>query len=193
MTKKHLRTFYTERLSALPENRSDMDASIISNVAKVLKNIQSGGLVAFVPFRKEPGILPLLRQWLADGNDLFLPRYNRENSSYELVKICSLESELASGHYGILEPIPSLIGSQPPFLAPMQRVWLVPALAFDRSGNRLGRGAGYYDRLLEGADGVKIGVAYDCQIADAIPSGAHDVAMDYVVTESHIISVSSCI
>ena len=61
---------------------------------------------------------------------------------------------------------------------------LVPALAFDRAGYRLGRGGGYYDRLLSGATGMKTGVGYDCQIFDAIPCEPHDIGVDYVVTET---------
>lgn len=68
---------------------------------------------------------------------------------------------------------------------------LVPALGFDRFGARLGRGAGFYDRTLRGLEdsfrGLKVGVAYGFQIRDLIPSEAHDVRMDVIVTDQTVI------
>lgn len=188
INKGQLRTLYSNRLSERCDNCAETANGFAFLLDRLVRDILGeGGLAAFCPFRKEPDIRPFLRRFLADGRMVFLPRFCRERACYELVKISSLETDVAPGTYGILEPIPSLIGMQPPFHAPLQQVWLVPGIAFDRSGNRLGRGKGFYDRLLEGADGVKIGVAYDCQIADSIPSDIHDVSMDYVVTESQII------
>ena len=188
MTKEQLRSLYKKRLSERLDDRDEMADGFTLQLSRLVEGLLGdGGLVAFSPIGKEPDIRPFLRDFLAKGRPVFLPRFRREAACYELVKISSLETDLAPGYYGILEPVQSLIGAQPPFHAPLQQVWLVPGIAFDRSGNRLGRGKGFYDRLLEGADGVKIGVAYDCQIADAIPSDIHDVSMDYVVTESQII------
>ncbi len=188
MTKEQLRILYKNRLSERPDGPAEKAEGFIFQLERLVEDhLADGGLVAFSPFGKEPDIRPFLRGFLAKGRTVFLPRFRKETSCYELVKISSLETDVAPGVYGILEPVPSLIGAQPPFHAPLQQVWLVPGIAFDRSGNRLGRGKGFYDRLLEGADGVKIGIAYDCQIADAIPSDFHDVSMDYVVTESQTI------
>ena len=188
MSKEKLRVLYGVRLAGCPADGSHEAASFARSLTGLVGGLLGdGGLVAFSPFGKEPDIRPFLQNLLLQGHALYLPRFRRESSAYELVRIRNLGTDLTSGHYGILEPVKSLIGVQPPFHAPLQQVWLVPGIAFDRSGNRLGRGKGFYDRLLEGADGVKIGVAYDCQIADAIPSELHDVSMDYVVTESQII------
>lgn len=60
---------------------------------------------------------------------------------------------------------------------------LVPGLAFDRAGNRVGFGAGYYDRFLSMAHAFKIGLAYDFQLFDRLPTGPRDIPMDLVVTE----------
>ena len=61
---------------------------------------------------------------------------------------------------------------------------VVPAVAYDRRGNRLGRGKGFYDRLLSSARATKIGVGYEFQLVDEIPAEPHDVPMDYVITQS---------
>ncbi|MDE6243728.1 MAG: 5-formyltetrahydrofolate cyclo-ligase, partial [Muribaculaceae bacterium] len=63
---------------------------------------------------------------------------------------------------------------------------VVPAVAYDRRGNRLGRGKGYYDRLLATTKASKIGVAYEFQVVDDIPAESHDVPVDIVITENGI-------
>ena len=63
---------------------------------------------------------------------------------------------------------------------------VVPAVAYDRQGNRLGRGKGFYDRLLATTRATKIGVAYEFQIVDEIPCEPHDVKMDMVISQSGI-------
>lgn len=66
---------------------------------------------------------------------------------------------------------------------------VVPAVAYDRNGNRLGRGKGFYDRLLQRSHAVKIGVGYDFQLVDAIPVEPHDVPVDIVITQRHFIRI----
>ena len=67
-------------------------------------------------------------------------------------------------------------------------VWLVPGMAFSpRTGVRLGRGRGYYDRLLAGKPGLKIGVAAEGQLLDGLPSEGHDIRMDVIVTENRTV------
>lgn len=67
---------------------------------------------------------------------------------------------------------------------------IIPAVAYDREGNRVGRGKGYYDRMLTGSKAVKIGIGYDFQLIDeGIDAEEHDVKVDFVITESHNISM----
>lgn len=61
---------------------------------------------------------------------------------------------------------------------------VVPAMAYDRQGNRVGRGKGYYDRLLSRTKALKVGVAYDCQLMDSITVEPTDIPVDIVITES---------
>ena len=65
-------------------------------------------------------------------------------------------------------------------------LYIVPGLAFDRKGNRLGRGRGYYDRLLSGVAAPKIGLAFDIQVVAEVPCSSYDVPMDMVITERGI-------
>ena len=68
---------------------------------------------------------------------------------------------------------------------------IVPAVAFDRRGNRLGRGKGFYDRLLQKAKCPKIGIAYHFQLLDEIPAEPHDIPMDKIITEQGILSINN--
>ena len=92
--------------------------------------------------------------------------------------------ELHKGAYGILEP-----STKRPVAENDIDVIIVPGLAFDRRGGRMGFGAGYYDRLLIKTNAVKIGLCYDFQLMDSVPSEEHDVPMDYIITEKEIVEI----
>ena len=64
---------------------------------------------------------------------------------------------------------------------------IVPAVAFDKNGNRLGRGKGFYDRLLSSTGATTIGVAYDFQLLESLPTEPHDIPVDMVITQSSVI------
>ena len=103
-----------------------------------------------------------------DGDDLRLRQYTGP------------ECMVAGEQFGIGEPT----GEEYTDLDAVELI-VVPGVAFDRQNNRMGRGRGFYDRLLKSTpNAVKIGVAYDFQILDSIPVEPHDVKMDRVITES---------
>jgi 5-formyltetrahydrofolate cyclo-ligase len=107
-------------------------------------------------------------------------------ASRELIA-CRIEGfgELEYGHYGIREPKARLI--RPVLQGEIDAV-VIPAVAFDRQGHRLGYGGGYYDRFLPDAPRAeRIGIAFARQIVAAIPADPHDVTMDRIVTEQEII------
>jgi 5-formyltetrahydrofolate cyclo-ligase len=99
----------------------------------------------------------------------------------------SAADELPPGRFGIPEPA----ATAPEVAADEIAVMLVPGLAFDRTGRRLGFGGGYYDEWLGNPASPRpacvIGVGYDFQVVDACPAGARDVQVDYVVTEARVI------
>ncbi len=103
-----------------------------------------------------------------DGDDLRLRQYTGP------------ECMVAGEQFGIGEPT----GEEWTDLDAVELI-VVPGVAFDRQNNRMGRGRGFYDRLLKSTpNAVKVGVAYDFQILDSIPVEPHDVKMDRVITES---------
>lgn len=126
----------------------------------------------------------LLAAWQA-GKSVFAPIYRQEIAAYGLV-CCEERTPCRRGAFGISEPQANEL------IDPAQiQLVLVPGVGFDRAGRRLGRGGGYYDRLLVEMPGAKkVGLAFSFQVVPEVPVGAHDLPMDYVVTENETIACS---
>ncbi len=116
------------------------------------------------------------------GAQIFYPRYNKDRDQYDVAFVDQPETDFISGPHGIREPRPEAPGIQVKEIA-NRILWLVPGVAFDRTGGRLGRGYGHYDRMLQGTEGIRIGIGYDWQIIDKVAIGSEDILMQYVVTD----------
>ena len=178
------REFALRREALSAESREELDAAIRASLSGWSVFRSAPAAAAFAAFGAEPELLPLAKE-----KTWFLPRYSRALGRYELVEIGDPERDLTFGRYGIREPKPEL-----PAL-PEERwsdlLFLVPALACDRRGGRLGRGGGYYDRMLTHSGRGAAAVIYDCQVADsALPCEEHDRRVEWIVTES---SVMECV
>lgn len=170
--KQMLRRRALETLRALgPEERAARSLAIGSHLRGI-----DAPIFAFAPMRLEP-------DWLAGwtGGDFALPRVTRDHLEFYAVTASSAW-ELETGALGAREP--AAIKENQRSLGAAATI-LVPGLAFDRAGRRLGRGAGFYDRLL--ADPAlrarRVGVAFAAQIVDEVPVEAHDMPLDAIVTE----------
>lgn len=147
-------------------------------------------LVGYMPLPDEPDCTEIMRFWLKEKGQVFLPAFDRETEAYSLSAVSGLGREwLAGGKYGIPEPKQEMERMFPPCIFGEKALWLVPGLAFSRDGSRLGRGAGYYDRLLAGTDAVKVGIVYESGLLPYIPAEDHDVRMDYLMTETGIVKI----
>lgn len=120
-----------------------------------------------------------LRKW-GRRKKFYLPRVNGVN----LDILPYDESRLELGSFHIEEPT----GTNTVDADEIELI-VVPAVAYDRRGNRLGRGKGFYDRLLASARATKIGVGYEFQLIDEIPVEEHDIPMDYVITQTTTIHI----
>ena len=147
--------------------------------------LSSQRILMFYPLNDEPDIAPLFTQALAAGKTIALPRYNSSLGVYEAALIRNLTEDLVPGRFGVREP-----SSNCPAV-PLNQLdlTLVPGIAFDASGRRLGRGKGFYDRLLPGTTGMKLGLAFDWQESDALPAEPHDVELDAVLTPTRWLKV----
>lgn len=135
-------------------------------------------LLLFAPLPDEPDLWPLLQEALASGRRLFLPRFDPTAGAYTVAEVRDLRRDLRPGLMNIPEPSP-----QCP-LPEGKRLDLIvlPGLAFDQDGRRLGRGKGYYDRLLSLWTGDLCGVAMDWQIVPSIPAESHDKNVNWIAT-----------
>lgn len=125
---------------------------------------------------------------LATGKRIVIPYCTKDEQGRNKLGLWRLEdfAELVPGMWGILEPPKQRWGEPDKEIAPEQLdCVMVPGVAFDQNGGRLGNGAGYYDRLLKDvrADTVLIGVCFESQLVEQVVMEAHDVAMDVVITE----------
>lgn len=126
----------------------------------------------------ELSTLAFIEKW-CERKHFFLPRVNGVN----LEVLPYRRSELRHGAFHIEEPA----GDDVRDISEIELV-VVPGVAYDRQGNRVGRGRGYYDRLLSSTKATKVGVGYDFQlIEEEIDAAPHDVAMDFIVTEHELI------
>ncbi len=118
-----------------------------------------------------------LDKWSTDKR-FFLPRVN----GLDLELLPYERTRMQMGAFRIEEPT----GDDVTDPRQMELI-IVPAVAFDRAGNRVGRGKGYYDRLLSKTNAYTVGVAYDFQLFDEINADDHDIPVDMVITETHTI------
>ena len=150
--------------------------------------IAAGAIVSgYSPIRNEIDPVPLLRQLAGHGARLALPVVLARGKSLAF-RAWSPDDRLMLGPLGIPEPSPAAAQVIPDIM-------LVPLAAFDRQGHRIGYGAGHYDYTLEHLRKAKaivaIGVAFSVQEIKAVPAQAHDVALDYVLTEKKVFDFRS--
>ncbi len=129
----------------------------------------------------------LIEESLRAGKRVCLPYItDKDNSMMEAAEIFSL-SELKTGAYGIL----SVAEDKLRIVAPEQLDFvLIPAVAVDKNGYRLGMGGGYYDRYIARTHEAKlIAAVYDCQLAECVPTDEHDIRVDAIITEKQIIKL----
>jgi 5-formyltetrahydrofolate cyclo-ligase len=177
--KRQLRARIRPLLAALaPADRASGSDSIRTRLAASPEFQRARRILAFVPLPSEPDLLPLLQQANASAQVFLLPRWDPATGEYLPAELPP-GGQLVTGPHGVPEPPTSARSAAH---EPLDLI-LVPGLAFDRQGRRLGRGRGFYDRLLSRSGGARRwGVAFDLQLVDEVPSEAHDVNLDLLAT-----------
>jgi 5-formyltetrahydrofolate cyclo-ligase len=139
---------------------------------------QARAVLFFAPLPDEPDILSLVSEAISAGKHAVLPRYSPVSQQYETCRVLDLACDLQPAKFGILEPMPSCAV----FDAKHLDLILTPGVGFSLAGGRLGRGKGFYDRLLAEVPGYKCGVAFDWQLAVEVPAEPHDVRLNCILT-----------
>jgi len=185
--KKELRKKVQELRDAIdPEWRRLLSARVADNLWSVPEFIAAESILFFISFRSEVDTVPMIRRALDEGKVVCVPCTDDGDKSMVASRVMDLETDLELGNYDIPEPKEECLR---PIAAEEIDVVLMPGVAFDLSGGRLGYGGGYYDRFLEkcGPRCALIAVAFDIQIIEHVPCADHDHHIHKVVTESRVI------
>lgn len=168
-----------------PEKRKADSEKIRQRLKEHAAFREANSLLFFASLPEEVDLWPLLEETVNRRKVVALPGFDMDKQIYRSRHIKNIHVEILSGQFGIREP--SLACVEIP-LNDLDLV-LVPAVAFDLRGNRLGRGKGYYDRLLENFRGHKIGIVFDEQLVEAVPSENLDVRMDAILTPTRYLEI----
>ena len=175
--KKVVRNNILTQLNAIPAAEKQRLSHLIENQLKSVLANESGHWAVFHNLKDEPEI-----NWPAVSSkiDWVFPRI--DNSELEFRKSAKIFNRSSLGflepHDGTKHHLEHIDG------------FVIPGLSFDKTGHRLGRGKGYYDRALAGFNGKKIGVCFNVSVCEELPHESHDVAVDKIVTEIQIYNAS---
>jgi len=184
-TKEEIRKIVAERKQTIDDTR-EMSRRVLSQLMSLKKITTYYTIMTYVDFGKEVRTVPLISELLDQKKHVVVPLC--EDGEIQLFRLKNL-NELAPGFLGILEPKIELRrqSDRQVRLNELDLI-LVPGVAFDPQGGRLGRGKGFYDRFLKKTPEkiLKIGLAFDWQMFDAVPMSGNDQYVDIVVAENNI-------
>ena len=166
----------------LPEQRKAKSLEIEERLFSLPEFTAACVVMFFASFRSEVETEPMIRRALASGKRVVLPKVlGKELALYE---IHDFDRDVTPGAWGIPEPAAATTAQ----LGDIDLV-IMPGAAFDERGNRVGYGAGFYDKLLSAFRKTTIALAFKTQIVPRVPADLHDVPATMIVTEKRIITV----
>lgn len=182
MEKAELRKEIKMKRRALTADEVCTASAVISDkLWDVPSFLGANTVMVYISSFNEVSTATVTEKLLSLGKRVIVPISDTETETLILSYIEDMSS-LSAGAYGILEP-QHIRTAQPSDIDCI----LVPGIVFDKNGNRMGFGKGYYDKLLAQTSAVKIGLCYDFQLMQDIAVEAHDVPMDIIITEKQIL------
>ncbi|RJQ18926.1 MAG: 5-formyltetrahydrofolate cyclo-ligase [Nitrospiraceae bacterium] len=196
--KKELRKKLLEARDSIgPDTKTEKEAAIRERLYATFAFRYAENILLYASFKSEVATFPCIQQALRLKKTVVLPRVDQKNKILRLFKIDNITG-LEAGYMGI--PEPKAVKRNKTLLSNVDLV-IIPGVGFDIHGNRLGYGAGYYDRLLQKGPRVKgqgsvkktttqpvlIALAFEEQIVSKVPGEEHDVKMDKIITEKRTI------
>lgn len=185
-SKRALRlTLKAELLAIGTERRRELSAAVSRTLLAQPCVANASVVLLFMPRPHEPDLSSLARALLESGVCVCLPRIDFKNGTFEPARITSVDEGLETHRYDVPEPPQDAPRIDP---ADLDTV-LTPGLAFDRAGNRLGHGAGMYDRFLSDRSVVAwvCGVGFESQLVARLPTGPNDQRLDAVATDRRLL------
>ena len=174
MNKAEVRKYVKQLKAEMSESRKLAEATIVWQKVEMLDEFKKAkNILLYYSLHDELPTHEFVERW-HKGKNIYLPKVSGED--LQIIKYDG--TNLQQGSFKIYEPVgepvePSIID-----------IIIVPGIAFDMSCNRMGRGRGFYDRLLRATKALKIGVAFDCQIQKVVPTDDHDIPMNFVISRS---------
>ena len=182
LEKKLLRVELRQRRAAIGgDYKKASDKKLIDSLLSLPQFKNAKTILTFFPVGSEPSILAIAEESLALGKQVAFPLCHPEGPYMTFHSVDSLAA-LTLGNYGIPEPAETL----PTVSDFTDALCVVPALAFDRSGFRLGYGKGYYDRFLCSFGGISVGLVYDELLFEELPRDKYDEKVDIIITEKEV-------
>ena len=184
--KAAVRTTVRAALKAMSASRRTAASVQAAGLLAAQRRWQDASAILFyAPLAEELDVWPLLEAALASGKTVALPRFDAGSGRYVACRIESVVGDVQAGLFAIREPVARCA------IMPLNRLdfILVPGVAFDLRGRRLGRGKGFYDQLLAAVRGTTCGVAFDEQLVEAVPVEPHDVVLNCILTPTRWLEV----
>ena len=176
----------------LIKKRKSLTKNFVSKNSKKIKKLlfnldefkQAKTILFYVSYDNEVSTHEMIKEVLSSDKQVAVPVVDKKEESL-ILSLLENWNVLKPGAYGILEPKKENIK---PVSPDEVDIIVVPGIGFDIHGQRLGHGMAYYDKLLErSTNTIHIGLAFECQIVDIIPTEPHDIPVDIIVTENRVI------
>lgn len=187
MDKKTLRTEMLEKRAQLKANEILSKSEEIKNKLFQLEEFENANFIfSFISFKDEIHTHDIIKDTINMGKKIGVPVTIKNPRKLLVSEVKDFDNELEIGPYDILAPKKEFERIIDPKLVDLV---LVPGLAFDEYGFRLGYGGGYYDRFFTEIEKnvPKIGLCFNIQIIDKVPINSYDIPVDYIITEKDII------
>jgi 5-formyltetrahydrofolate cyclo-ligase len=179
----------TQRKNINTVEKQEMDNKILDKFYKSEYYRKAKKIFIYVSYDSEINTKAIINKALIDNKKIYVPRTEFKTRLMDAVEITSL-GDLIENKYGILEP-----EIKKPHINPNELdLIVVPGLAFDRCGGRIGYGAGFYDRYFKKISQdnikeiIKLSLAYDFQILEKVPMNAQDIPVNCIITENEFIA-----
>lgn len=178
--KKEKRSFYRKKRKDISKAQKEtVDKVLFEKIISLKEFRKSRVILAYYPINDEINTIPIIEHALNQGKRVALPISSTVDHTLTFRFISSLE-ELKSGAYSIPEPPEDA----EMFNNETKALCIVPGLLFDRMGNRLGYGKGFYDRFLSSFNGITVGLCYSDFLLDKLPTDENDRTVDIIVSDT---------
>lgn len=182
-SKEELRNYYKNKRKFLNNHFVHESSEIIFNsLLKIIEESQKfNTIMSYMSFENEVKTNQINNYIIRKGKKLILPKI----SNHELIPIeTSNPDNYEISKFGIKEPLGKIFNEKIDII-------IIPGIVFDKNGNRIGFGKGYYDKFLQKNNSCRIAVSYDFQVRDFIPSEFFDAKMNLIITEKNCYNINN--